>query len=78
MKKNHPFFKVILIWVSDWCLIIGDVLFAVSVIQLITQFEAHPSYPFLGLKGVITILGLYSVGIICELISLKLYPVREN
>ena len=77
MKKNHPIFKVILIWVSDWCLIIGDVLFAVSLVHLITQFEAHPSYPFLGLKGVITILGLYSVGIICEFIKLKIYPNHE-
>lgn len=35
---------------------IGDVIIAVFFIQLITQFEPHPSYPFLGTRGYLTIL----------------------
>ena len=46
---------------------IGDVMFAVFVIQLITQFEPHPSYPFLGTRGYLTILLTYLVSLACHI-----------
>ena len=46
---------------------IGDVIFAVFVIQLITQFEPHPSYPFLGTRGYLTILLIYLLSLACHI-----------
>ena len=46
---------------------IGDVIFAVFVIQLITQFEPHPSYPFLGTRGYLTILLTYLLSLACHI-----------
>lgn len=68
MQNEHRYLKEVLSWITDWCLSIGDVLFAIWIIQLITQFEAHPSYPFLGLKGWIVIFGIYFLGLISELL----------
>ncbi len=44
---------------------IGDVIFAIFVIQLITQFEPHPSYPFLGIRGYLTTLLIYLLSLAC-------------
>jgi len=68
MLNEHRYLKEVLNWMTDWCLIIGDVLFAVWIIQLVIQFEAHPSYPFLGLKGWIVIFSIYFLGLISELL----------
>ena len=46
---------------------IGDVIFAVFVIQLITQFEAHPSYPFLGIRGYLSILLIHLLSLACHI-----------
>lgn len=46
---------------------IGDVLFAVFVVQLITQFEPHPSYPFWGTRGYLTILLIYLLSLSCHI-----------
>lgn len=67
MQNEHKYLKVVLTWITDWCLIIGDVLFAVWIIQLVIQFEVHPSYPFLGLKGWVIIFSIYAFGGICEI-----------
>ena len=74
MKSEHKYLKGVLGWVTDWCLIIGDVLFAVWIIQLITQFEAHPSYPFLGLKGWVFIFSIYLVGLLSDIINRQYLP----
>lgn len=55
-----------LFWVTEWGMKLGDVLFAVWLIQLITQFEVHNSYPFVGLKGWFFIFLLYATALICE------------
>ena len=46
---------------------IGDVIFAVFVIQLITQFEPHQSYPFLGIRGYLSILLIYLLSLACHI-----------
>ena len=38
---------------------IGDVLFVVWIIHMITQFEPHSSYPFIGLTGAMYIFLIY-------------------
>ena len=38
---------------------IGDVLFVVWIIQMITGFEPHSSYPFVGIKGAMYIFLIY-------------------
>lgn len=30
---------------------IGDVLFMVWIVQMVTRFEPHSSYPFVGIRG---------------------------
>ncbi|WP_394223362.1 hypothetical protein [Alteromonas gracilis] len=38
---------------------IGDVLFVVWIVQVVTRFESHSSYPFVGTKGALYILLIY-------------------
>jgi len=77
MKRNNQYLAVILRWISDWSLMIGDVLFAVWVIQLITQFEAHPSYPFLGLRGWVTIFAIYLIGLGSDILRKRIFASRR-
>ena len=42
---------------------IGDITLVIWCIHAITEFEADPTYPFLGLKGLIFILLIYMLGI---------------
>ncbi len=53
-------------------MMLGDVLFAVWLIQLVTQFEVHKSYPFVGLKGWAIIFLLYVTALICEVLRKEL------
>lgn len=39
----------------------GDVLFVVWIIQMITGFEPHSSYPFVGINGAMYILLIYLI-----------------
>ena len=48
MKVSRRALYSTLFWVTEWGMMLGDVLFAVRLIQLITQFEVHASYPFTG------------------------------
>ena len=77
MKRKKQYLNVILSWISDWRLMIGDVLFAVWIIQLITQFEAHPSYPFLGLRGWVTIFAIYLIGFASNILRKRMFPSRK-
>ncbi len=38
---------------------IGDVLFVVWIVQMVTRFEPHSSYPFIGLTGAMYIFLIY-------------------
>jgi hypothetical protein len=67
MNSNRQSIKMVLVGITRCCLIIGDILFAVFIIQLITEFEAHPSYPFLGVQGWLVIIATYSLGLLCDI-----------
>ena len=69
MQNEYRYLKEVLSWMTNWCLIVGDVLFAVWLIQLVTQFEADPSYPFLGKKGWVIIFSIYMVGLVSNIIN---------
>lgn len=74
MKSEHKYLKEVLSWITHWCLIIGDVLFAVWLIQLVTQSEAHPSYLFLGKKGWVIIFSIYVIGLVSDIINRRYLP----
>ena len=60
-------------WIVEECIIIGDILFAVWFIQLITQFVPHPYYPFIGLKGWVYIFSIYTIGLFVHLLKERVY-----
>lgn len=66
MKGSRHALYSALFWVTEWGMVLGDVLFAVWLIQLITQFEVHDSYPFVGVKGWTIIFLLYATALTCE------------
>ena len=72
MKGSRRALYSALFWVTEWGMMLGDVLFAVRLIQLITQFEVHASYPFTGLNGWFFIFALYGLALICEVWRKKL------
>ena len=67
MQSRKRLFIKLLCALSTLLRNIGDVIFAVFVIQLITQFEPHPSYPFLGTRGYLTILLIYLLSLACHI-----------
>ena len=60
-------------WIVEECIVIGDILFAVWFIQLITQFVPHPYYPFIGLKGWVYIFSIYTIGLFVHLLKERVY-----
>lgn len=42
---------------------IGDVLFVVWIVQMVTRFEPHSSYPFVGIRGAMYIFLIYLVAL---------------
>lgn len=50
---------MVLDMITKFLMSIGDVLFVVWIIQMITRFEPHNSYPFVGIKGALYILLIY-------------------
>lgn len=67
MQSRQRLFIKLLCALSTLLRNIGDVIFAVFVIQLITQFEPHPSYPFLGTRGYLSILLIYLLSLACHI-----------
>ena len=51
---------------------IGDVLFVVWIIQMITRFEPHSSYPFIGLTGAMYIFLIYLIALAIYLQEVRL------
>jgi hypothetical protein len=72
MKGSRRALYSALFWVTEWGMMLGDVLFAVWLIQLITQLEVHDSYPFVGLKGWTIIFLLYAAALSREVLRNKL------
>ncbi len=77
MKGSRHALYSALFWVTEWGMVLGDVLFAVWLIQLITQFEVHDSYPFVGVKGWTIIFLLYATALTCEVWRKKL-PIQDD
>lgn len=50
----------------------GDVLFVVWIIQIITRFEPHSSYPFVGINGAIYIFLVYLIALAIYLQEVRL------
>lgn len=71
MKGSRRALYSALFWVTEWGMMLGDVLFAVWLIQLITQFEVRVSYPIIGLNGCFFIFALYGLALICEVLRKK-------
>jgi len=45
--------------ITKFLMSIGDVIFVIWIFQMITGFEPHSSYPFVGIKGALYILLIY-------------------
>ncbi len=71
----NKFISEILYWISDWCIKIGDILYVVWFVQLITQFVPHPSYPFIGLKGWLYIFSFYFIGLISHILYVRVLKI---
>ena len=54
---------------------IGDVLFVVWIVQMVTRFEPHSSYPFIGLTGAMYIFLIYLFALAIYLQEVRL---RKN
>ncbi len=76
-SKQRPLIKLLRV-LSALLQNIGDVIFAVFVIQLITQFEPHPSYPFLGTRGYLTILFTYLLSLAFHIGAEQLKKSKYN
>ncbi|MAF72094.1 MAG: hypothetical protein CL591_16095 [Alteromonas sp.] len=50
---------MVLDMMTKFLMSIGDVIFVIWIFQMITGFEPHSSYPFVGIKGALYILLIY-------------------
>ena len=58
--------------ITKFLMSLGDVIFVIWIFQMITGFEAHSSYPFIGLKGAIYILLIYLIALAIYLQEVRL------
>ena len=72
MKCKRKFFIALFDVLSSQLMTIGDILFVIFVVQLITRFEVAESYPFTGIKGYMLILLIYLFSLACHLQSARL------
>ena len=72
MKCKRQFFIALFDVLSSQLMTIGDILFVIFVVQLITRFEVAESYPFTGIRGYILILLIYLLSLACHLQSARL------
>lgn len=59
MTKQQHLVIMALDMITTFLMNIGDVIFVIWIIQMITGFEAHSSYPFVGITGALYILLIY-------------------
>ena len=72
MKCKQQFFIALFDVLSSQLMTIGDILFVIFVVQLITRFEVTESYPFIGTRGYMLILLIYLLALACHLQSARL------
>lgn len=63
MTKQQHRFVMALDMITTFLMNIGDVIFVIWIFQMLTGFEAHSSYPFVGLKGAMYILLIYLIAL---------------
>ena len=63
MTKQQQLVIMALDMITTFLMNIGDVLFVVWIIQMVTRFEPHSSYPFTGLTGALYIFLIYLVAL---------------
>ncbi len=59
MTKQQQLVIMALDMITKFLMSIGDVIFVIWIIQMITGFEPHSSYPFVGIKGALYIFLIY-------------------
>ena len=72
MTKQQHLVVMALDMITKFLMSIGDVIFVIWIFQMITGFEAHSSYPFIGLKGAIYILLIYLIALTIYLQEVRL------
>ena len=72
MTKQQQIVIMALDMITKFLMSIGDIIFVIWIFQMITGFEAHSSYPFIGLKGAIYILLIYLIALAIYLQEVRL------
>ncbi len=72
MTKQQHLVVMALDMITKFLMSLGDVIFVIWIFQMITGFEAHSSYPFIGLKGAIYILLIYLIALAIYLQEVRL------
>ena len=76
-KRQRTVLKV-LGMLSGTLINIGDIIFVVWLAQAITQFEAHNSYPFVGLRGALCLLLIYLTSLAVYLQEVRIRKKHEQ
>ena len=63
MTKQQQIVIMALDMITKFLMSIGDVIFVIWIIQMITGFEPHSSYPFVGISGAIYIFLVYLIAL---------------
>lgn len=72
MTKQEQLVIMALDMITKFLMSIGDVIFVIWIFQMITGFEAHSSYPFVGIKGAICIFLIYLIALAFYLQEMRL------
>lgn len=72
MAKQQQLIIMALDMITKFLMSIGDVIFVIWIFQMITGFEAHSSYPFVGIKGAIYIFLIYLIALAIYLQEMRL------
>ena len=63
MTKQQQLVIIALDMITKFLMSIGDVIFVIWIFQVFTEFEAHSSYPFVGIRGAMFIFLIYLVAL---------------
>lgn len=72
MTKQQHLVVMALDMITTFLMNIGDVIFVIWIIQMITRFEPHSSYPFTGLTGALYIFLIYLFALAIYLQEIRL------
>ncbi len=72
MTKQQHVVIMALDMITKFLMSIGDVIFVIWIFQMITRFEPHSSYPFVGIKGAIYIFLIYLIALAIYLQEVRL------